>query len=530
MPASSDEPLIRRPSRSPPPRRAPVTCRSAPSSSTPTGRELAAACNAREALRDPTAHAEILALRAAAAVQGEWRLEGCTLAVTVEPCTMCAGAIGLAGSPASCSAPGSRRRGRPGSLWDVLRDRRQNHRPEVVGGCAGEGVRGAPGVVLRRPPVKRQQRVAAYAVPSTGRRRCCSPAGPARAVRSGRCRAAGWTTARTRPTPPSARCTRRPATTVRLDRLLIVHSFRRSSPTPPIDFHGIQIVYAATVIGGELCYEVDGSTDMAAWYPLAEVCGARPGAARRPRPGRRGPQLSRPAAITRARNCWVRSSTGSPKHLLGRPRLAAPGRRRGSTTWSATCRANPISCVAIRIVIEPARQLADDRQHLADQLRVQRRGDLVEQQQPRAARPARGRSPPAAAARRTAGRGRRRANLSSSPTRPSSSRARSVGLLGAAACAPRRGASVTFCSTRHVREQVERLEHDRHPPLRGRRLRARGSEMSAPSRRICPSSTVLQQVDAAQQRRLARARRADQRDDLVLVHAQVDAASTVASP
>ena len=76
----------------------------------------------------------MLALRAAAAVRGEWRLEGCTLAVTVEPCTMCAGALGLARVRGWCSAHGNRRRERSGSLWDVLRDRRLNHRPEVVGG------------------------------------------------------------------------------------------------------------------------------------------------------------------------------------------------------------------------------------------------------------------------------------------------------------------------------------------------------------------------------------------------------------
>ena len=99
-----------------------------------SGRELAAACNAREALRDPTAHAEILALRAAAAVRGEWRLEGCTLAVTVEPCTMCAGAVGLARVARVVFGAWEPRTGAAGSLWDVLRDRRQNHRPEVVGG------------------------------------------------------------------------------------------------------------------------------------------------------------------------------------------------------------------------------------------------------------------------------------------------------------------------------------------------------------------------------------------------------------
>jgi 8-oxo-dGTP diphosphatase len=58
---------------------------------------------------------------------------------------------------------------------------------------------------------------------------------------------------------------------VRLDRLLFVTSFRRVLPDAPIDFHAIQIVYAGTVIGGDLCHEVDGSTDMAAWYPRAEV-------------------------------------------------------------------------------------------------------------------------------------------------------------------------------------------------------------------------------------------------------------------
>jgi tRNA(adenine34) deaminase len=100
----------------------------------PAGRELAAAANAREALGDPTAHAEVLALRAAAAVLGGWRLEGCTLAVTVEPCTMCAGAIGLARVARVVFGAWEPKTGAAGSLWDVLRDRRLNHRPEVVGG------------------------------------------------------------------------------------------------------------------------------------------------------------------------------------------------------------------------------------------------------------------------------------------------------------------------------------------------------------------------------------------------------------
>ena len=98
------------------------------------GVELATACNAREVLGDPTAHAEVLALRAAAAVRGEWRLDGCTLAVTVEPCTMCAGAIGLARVERVVFGAWEPKTGAAGSLWDVLRDRRLNHRPEVVGG------------------------------------------------------------------------------------------------------------------------------------------------------------------------------------------------------------------------------------------------------------------------------------------------------------------------------------------------------------------------------------------------------------
>ncbi|BBF99157.1 MULTISPECIES: nucleoside deaminase [Pseudonocardia] len=98
------------------------------------GSELATACNAREALGDPTAHAEVLALRAAARVVGSWRLTGATLAVTVEPCTMCAGAIGLARVERVVFGAWEPKTGAAGSLWDVLRDRRLTHRPEVVGG------------------------------------------------------------------------------------------------------------------------------------------------------------------------------------------------------------------------------------------------------------------------------------------------------------------------------------------------------------------------------------------------------------
>jgi tRNA(adenine34) deaminase len=103
------------------------------------GRLLARAHNQREALQDPTAHAEILALRAAAAVHGDgWRLEGCTLAITVEPCTMCAGALVLARVARVVFGVWEPRTGAVGSLWDVVRDRRLNHRPEVVGGVLAD--------------------------------------------------------------------------------------------------------------------------------------------------------------------------------------------------------------------------------------------------------------------------------------------------------------------------------------------------------------------------------------------------------
>ncbi|NUT92272.1 MAG: nucleoside deaminase [Saccharothrix sp.] len=105
----------------------------------PDGAELARACNAREALGDPTAHAEVLALRAAAAVFGDgWRLNGCTLAVTVEPCTMCAGALVLSRVARVVFGAWEPRTGAVGSLWDVVRDRRLNHRPEVVGGVLAD--------------------------------------------------------------------------------------------------------------------------------------------------------------------------------------------------------------------------------------------------------------------------------------------------------------------------------------------------------------------------------------------------------
>ena len=98
------------------------------------GRVLATAVNAREAAGDPTAHAEVLALRAAAASAGTWRLDGAVLAVTLEPCTMCAGAAVLARVGRVVFGTHDEKAGAVGSLWDVVRDRRLNHRPEVVAG------------------------------------------------------------------------------------------------------------------------------------------------------------------------------------------------------------------------------------------------------------------------------------------------------------------------------------------------------------------------------------------------------------
>ncbi|UNO43958.1 nucleoside deaminase [Streptomyces sp. MST-110588] len=106
--------------------------------------------NEREATGDPTAHAEVLAIRAAARTlgeqashgvsaadgggrrPGEWRLTGCTLVVTLEPCTMCAGAIVLSRLDRLVYGARDEKAGAVGSLWDVARDRRLNHRPEVI--------------------------------------------------------------------------------------------------------------------------------------------------------------------------------------------------------------------------------------------------------------------------------------------------------------------------------------------------------------------------------------------------------------
>lgn len=100
----------------------------------PDGKELATGRNERERTGDPTAHAEIVALRAAADVLGAWRLDGCTLVVTLEPCTMCAGALVLARVAAVVFGAWEPKTGAIGSLFDVVRDRRLTHRPEVYAG------------------------------------------------------------------------------------------------------------------------------------------------------------------------------------------------------------------------------------------------------------------------------------------------------------------------------------------------------------------------------------------------------------
>ena len=104
----------------------------------PVGQVVAAAGNEREASHDPTAHAEVLVLRRAAAAAGSWRLDGHTLVVTLEPCTMCAGAIVLSRLDRLVFGAFDDKAGAVGSLWDVVRDRRLNHRPEVVSGVLAE--------------------------------------------------------------------------------------------------------------------------------------------------------------------------------------------------------------------------------------------------------------------------------------------------------------------------------------------------------------------------------------------------------
>ena len=100
----------------------------------PTGAVVAVAANERELTGDPTAHAEVLALRRAAERTGEWRLDGHTLVVTLEPCTMCAGALVLARVERLVFGAYDPKAGAVASLFDVVRDPRLNHRVDVRGG------------------------------------------------------------------------------------------------------------------------------------------------------------------------------------------------------------------------------------------------------------------------------------------------------------------------------------------------------------------------------------------------------------
>jgi tRNA(adenine34) deaminase len=100
----------------------------------PAGEVIGEGCNLREVEGDPTAHAEVVALRAAARHSGEWRLEDCTLVVTLEPCPMCAGALLLSRVSTLVLGAWDPKMGACGSVWDIVRDRRATHRVEVIGG------------------------------------------------------------------------------------------------------------------------------------------------------------------------------------------------------------------------------------------------------------------------------------------------------------------------------------------------------------------------------------------------------------
>ncbi len=110
------------------------------------GRIIAAAHNQREQLRDPTAHAEMIAITQAAATQGSWRLDGCTLYVTLEPCPMCAGAIVQARIPTVVYGAADPKAGAVQTLYRLLDDPRLNHRAQIVSGVLAE----ACGQVLTR--------------------------------------------------------------------------------------------------------------------------------------------------------------------------------------------------------------------------------------------------------------------------------------------------------------------------------------------------------------------------------------------
>lgn len=104
----------------------------------PDGQVLGRGGNERELHGDPTAHAEIVAIRRAAETIGEWRLSGCTLVVTLEPCTMCAGAVVASRIDHLVFGAFDEKAGAVASLWDVVRDPRLNHRPRVTSGVLAD--------------------------------------------------------------------------------------------------------------------------------------------------------------------------------------------------------------------------------------------------------------------------------------------------------------------------------------------------------------------------------------------------------
>jgi tRNA(adenine34) deaminase len=120
------------------------------------GTVLGAGRNERELRQDPTAHAEVIAIRAASEATGDWHLTGATLVVTLEPCLMCAGAILAARIPRVVFGAWDEKAGASGSVYDALRDRRLNHRAEVVAGvqaaACGEVLLEFFGEQRRRPP------------------------------------------------------------------------------------------------------------------------------------------------------------------------------------------------------------------------------------------------------------------------------------------------------------------------------------------------------------------------------------------
>ena len=103
-----------------------------------SGEAIATGANQRELSHNPVAHAEVIAIQKAASAIGDWRLDGCTLVVTLEPCAMCAGAIAQARIPRLVFGAWDEKAGAVGSQWDLLRDPRQLHKPEVIAGVMAD--------------------------------------------------------------------------------------------------------------------------------------------------------------------------------------------------------------------------------------------------------------------------------------------------------------------------------------------------------------------------------------------------------